>query len=116
MTIRDHYVVVPVTPAEVQVGRGSLLATLCNLPEVGSLVTVWSSPPPAEQRQALFETLADRLDRVRRGIHDIDGCRAQQVDAPTAAQVIADYWAGQTQTHGEMDNRLRSRPLVGGTA
>ena len=116
MTIRDHYVVVPVTPGEVQFSRGSLLAPLCNLPVLGSLITLWSSPPPAEQRQALFETLADRLDRVRRGIHDIEGCRAQQVDATTAAQVISDYWAGQTQVHGEIDNRLRSQPLVGETS
>ena len=116
MTIRDHYVVVSVTPAEVQFSRGSLLATLCDLPVVGPLLTAWSSPPPAEQRAAMFETLSDRLDSVQRGIRDIDDCRAQRVDASTAAQVIGDYWAGQTQAHGEMATRLRSRPLVGGTA
>jgi hypothetical protein len=116
MTIRDHYVVVQVTPAEVQFSRGSLLETLCELPVVGPLLTAWTAPPLAEQRAAMFETLSDRLDSVQRGIRDIDDCRAQQVDATTAAQVIEEYWAGRTQANGEMATRLRSRPLVGGPA
>jgi len=49
MTIRDHYIVVPVTPAEVQFERESVTQQLAKLPVVGLLVQAWFAPRSEER-------------------------------------------------------------------
>ncbi|MFD1568947.1 hypothetical protein, partial [Halolamina litorea] len=44
MTIRDHYIVVPVTPAEVQFERESVTQQLAKLPVIGLLIQAWLAP------------------------------------------------------------------------
>lgn len=116
MTIRDHYVVVTVRPAEIQFGSESLFDRLCEVPLLGTIITAWRGPPVEEQRAAMFETLDDRLDRVERGIREIDGCQSHRIDAATAAAVIGEYWTGESVDAGRMNQRLRTCPIVGGEA
>ena len=113
MTIRDHYVVITVSPEEVQFERESILAALTDVPLLGVFVRALTAPPPETQREALFTTLEDRLSRVQAGIRDMKGCEAMVVDASDGAQVISEFWAGQTLEYGDFEEALRTRPLVG---
>jgi len=67
MTIRDHYIVVPVTPAEVQFERESVTQQLAKLPVVGLLVQAWFAPRSEEEFDAMGAELTERLRRVERG-------------------------------------------------
>ncbi|MDT3435550.1 hypothetical protein [Haloarcula sp. 1CSR25-25] len=113
MTIRDHYVVVTVTPEEVQFERESVLAKVSDLPVLGVFVRAVTAPPLAVQRRELFTELDDRLSRVQSGLRDLDGCEARIVDASDATQLIGEFWAGQTLEYGDFERTLRTRPLVG---
>jgi len=77
MTIRDHYIVVPVTPAEVQFERESVTQQLAKLPVVGLLVQAWFAPRSEEE----FDANGSRTHRTastgREGIREIEGCSAQ---------------------------------------
>lgn len=115
MTIRDHYVVVCVTPDEVQFEQHSIHEKLGRIPVLGVFVRVLVAPPADEQRAAMFETLTDRLETVERGIRGIDGCRASRVNGVEAARIVGGYWAGKELTYGDLDQALRTRPLVGQT-
>lgn len=97
MTIRDHYVIVPITPTEVQFQRDSLVQQLARLPLVGILVRLVTRPPQAAVRQALVTGLDDRLSRVEAGVREIEGCAATRVRATEAATLIRAFWAGQPQ-------------------
>ena len=113
MTIRDHYIVVPVTPAEVQFERESVANQLARLPIVGLLVQAWFAPPVAEEVQAMRSELTERLRRIETGIREIDGCSAQRVDADEMATLLASFWNGESRDDGEMDARIRTTPFVG---
>ncbi len=114
MTIRDHYVVVPVTPAEVQFERESLTRKLARLPLLGALLSAWLAPDAAEQRAAMFDALDERLRRVELGLREIDGCAAHRVSAGEATRLVAEFWAGEPLEYGDLRRVLRTRPLVGG--
>lgn len=113
MTIRDHYVVVPVTPAEVQFDQGSLIEQLADLPVLGMFIQTVCAPPRAEERAALFDALDDRLTRVETGLREIDGCSAHRVPATDAVQIIGDFWAGHDREYGNIEQTLRRTPYVG---
>jgi len=113
MTIRDHYVIVTVSPSEVQFEQESVLAALGDVPVLGVFVRAMTAPPLEVQRKALFETLDERLSRVQSGIRDLDGCEAMVVDASAGTKVISEFWAGQTLEYGDFEQTLRTRPLVG---
>ncbi|WP_343063154.1 hypothetical protein [Halosimplex rubrum] len=113
MTIRDHYVVVPVTPGEVQFEQESLVQKLAGLPVLGVFVRAYFAPRVEERRDALFEELDDRLRRIRTGLREIDGCNAHRVDTAEATRVVGEFWAGESQEYGDMDQVLRTRAMVG---
>jgi hypothetical protein len=113
MTIRDHYVIVPVTPQEVQFDRDSLAQQLADIPLVGLFVQAWLAPPLDEQRQAMFEALTERRQRVETGLRDIDGCDARRVDADEAARLVGEFWAGDSREYDDLRQALRTTPLVG---
>jgi len=115
MTIRDHYVVVSVTPEEVRFERESVLNKLVGVPVVGTFVQAWNAPSLEDQRATMFETLEERVRRVEGGIREIEGCQAHRVDATAATQLVGEFWAGQELDYGDMSQALRRRPLVGGT-
>jgi hypothetical protein len=114
MTIRDHYVVVPVSPAEVQFEDESLTQQLANLPVVGLFVRAWLAPGVETQREGMFDELDERQRRVTQGLREIEGCDAQRVDVGEATRLIGEFWAGERREYGDMDRVLRTRPLVGG--
>lgn len=113
MTIRDHYVVVSVTPGEVQFERESLLQKLAAIPLVGLFVRAWLAPRLEEQRASMFDALDDRVRRIEAGLRGIDGCDARRVDVTTATRLISEFWAGEPRDYGDMRRVLRTRPLVG---
>lgn len=112
MTIRDHYIVVPVTPAEVQFERESVAHQLARLPVVGLLVQAWFAPRVEEEFDAMRSELTERLRRIEIGIREIEGCSAQRVDADEMATLLASFWNGETRDTGEMDERIRRTPLI----
>jgi hypothetical protein len=113
MTIRDHYVIVSVSPDEVQFGRESHAQKLAVLPVVGLFIQALFGPGNEAQDDALFEALDERLRRIRNGIREIDGCGARQVSAIDATQLIGEFWAGEDFAYGDLSEALRTRPLVG---
>ena len=116
MTIRDHYVIVSVRPAEVQFERESHAQKLVSLPVVGMLVQAWFGPRREDEHEAMFETLDERLRRIRQGLRDIDGCRAHHVDVTDATALIGEFWSGEEFGYEDFSTALRTRPMVGETA
>ena len=114
MTIRDHYVVVPVTPGEVRFERESLTRGLARLPVVGVLLSAWRAPGRAETRAAMAGVLDDRLHQLERGLRGLDGVTARRVDATTAARLVAACWTGEEREDDGLGASLRGMPLVGG--
>ena len=112
MTIRDHYVVVPVTPREVRFERDGLAAKLADLPLVGVLIRAATSPPVAEERAAMADELDERLRQVERGLRGIEDVEASRIDAEELTGVIGEFWAGQSLDHGDLSHRIRTTPLV----
>lgn len=116
MTIRDHYVVVPVTPAEVQFEAASLTQQLAELPAVGWLVRLWLAPRQPAQHQALFDALDERVRQVRLGLREIDGCETRRVEATAATRLVGEFWAGEARAYDDMHRVLRTSPIVGEAA
>ena len=114
MTIRDHYVVVAVTPREVQFDRESLAQKLAALPLLGLAVRALTAPRRAEQRAAMFEALDERLQQMEAGLREIEDCSATRVDVAEATTLLAEYWHGDDHAHGDPAWKLRTGPLVGG--
>jgi len=107
MTIRDHYIVVPVTPAEVQFERESVTQQLAKLPVVGLLVQAWFAPRSEEEFDAMGAELLT-ASTGREGIREIEGCSAQGVDADEMATLLASFWNGEIRDEGEMGERIRN--------
>ena len=114
MTIRDHYVVVPVSPEEVRFEQASIAEQLAELPVLGLFVRELFAPRAAVEREALIDELDDRLDRVRSGLRGIEGCTAHRVDATEATKIIGEYWSDESMAYGDLDRLLRTQGIVGG--
>ncbi|WP_310732965.1 hypothetical protein [Halostella salina] len=113
MTIRDHYVVVPVTPAEVQFERESVSQRLTAIPVLGIFVQAWFAPRRAAQHDAMLRALSERCRRLEGGIREMDGCSATRVETTEAVRLLGEYWTGERSTYGDLRQVLRTRPLVG---
>lgn len=111
MTIRDHYVVVPVTPGETHFDRDDLIGRLADLPLLGLFVHALAAPPRAVERGEMAATLEDRLRRVTAGLREIDDCEAHRVPAGEATRVLAAFWTDD-EPDDHLSGRLRSRSLV----
>lgn len=111
-TIRKHYVIVPVRPDEVRFEAESLTQKLTRLPVIGLFLKIWLAPRIEAERAAMLNALDERCRRVVRGLREIDGCTASRVSAADAAQVVAEFWSGESVTYDDPDRVLRSRPLV----
>ncbi|TSD16179.1 hypothetical protein DP107_03190 [Haloglomus irregulare] len=115
MTIRDHYVVVPVTPEEVSFERESMVERLSVIPVLGVFIRAVLAGGEAEQHAAMVETLDDRLARTERGLREIDGCGARRVPAADAALLVAKFWTGEEREYGDAPESVFGRtPIVGG--
>lgn len=114
MTIRDHYIVVPVTPAEVQFERESVAHQLARIPIIGLLVQAWFAPRVEEEFEAMRTEVTERLRRIEMGIRGIEGCSAQRVGADEMAALLVSFWNGETRDDGEMGERIRTTPLIRG--
>lgn len=115
MTIRDHYVIVPVRPADVQFERESIVDQLSRIPVLGLVVRALTAPPVETQRAVLREALDERLRSATTGLRDIDGCTASRVPAVEAVELVGDFWTGEDLPQGDLSRRLRSTPIVGGS-
>lgn len=112
MTIREHYVVVEVTPTEGRYDRDGITRRLAAVPGLGLAVRAVTAPPVAAERAAMFEALDERLRRVERGLRDIEGCDARRLDVAEALALISEFWAGASREYQDPDRVLRTRPLV----
>jgi hypothetical protein len=112
MTIRDHYVLVPVSPDEVRYERASLLDRLTGVPVLGFVVDIWTAPAAAEERAAMLAELADRRERVAQGVRNIQGCGTHRVPATDLAKLVAEYWTGTDLVYGTPDDILRTTSMI----
>ena len=112
MTIRDHYVLVPVTPQEVRFERDGLAAKLADLPLFGVIIRVAMSPPVAEERAAMAGKLDNRIHKIERGLRGIEDIDASRVDAEELTGVIGEFWAGRDIDHGDISQRTRTTSFV----
>ncbi|WP_135820857.1 hypothetical protein [Halostella litorea] len=112
MTIRDHYVVVPVIPAEVQFERESVSQKLTAVPVLGLFVQAWFAPAKAAQHEAMSSALSERCRRLEGGIREMDGCSATRVATADAVKLLGEYWSGERPEYGDMERVLRTRPVV----
>jgi hypothetical protein len=113
MTIREHYIIVPVRPEEIRYERESIMGKLVELPFIGRILEMATAPPLEEERHLLFDELDDRLRRVERGIREIQGCTTQRVEAAELARVTGEYWAGEELAYDDFENAIRTAPMVG---
>lgn len=113
-TIRDHYVLVPVAPREVQFERESLTQQLARLPVLGVFIAMWHAPRQEERHQAMVDALNERLRRVEQGLREIDGCNAHRVDAAALAQLVGEFWTGESLDESDLSRTLRSQSLLRG--
>ncbi|MFC6863073.1 hypothetical protein ACFQGE_06305 [Halomicroarcula sp. GCM10025817] len=114
MTIRDHYVIVAVTPREVQFDSESLLQQLAGVPILGLFITAWFAPRLSDERQAMFDELDSRLRRVEGGIREIDGCDVRRLDAHEALGVVGNFWTNEGYRTETLDQLARRSPIVSG--
>ncbi|WP_135665821.1 hypothetical protein [Halorhabdus rudnickae] len=112
MTIRDHYIIIPVQPREVRYERKSLIEKLAGIPVLGILVQIWTAPPKEEERAVMLEELDERRRRVERGLRGIEGCDTRVVDTTELTQLIAEYWSGTEIEYGNPEQVLRRAPLI----
>ncbi|MFB6362097.1 MAG: hypothetical protein ABEH59_12360 [Halobacteriales archaeon] len=112
MTIREHYVIVPVRPEEIRFEPDSFAGQLGELPLVGWLLGRWSGPSQAAQRTALFDALDERVRQVRTGLGAIDGCAASRVEGRRAARLVGAFWAGEGREYHAAERALRTNPIV----
>ena len=119
-SIREFYVVVPVSRLDVQrpgvsVGHRSLLDSLSGLPYVGGFFTAFGasrqgySPEELEVRQVT--ELARRLDVVSDGIRSLDGCDATRVALPELVGLLQDFWGAGAATN-ESPSAVRTTPVI----
>ena len=114
MTIRDHYVVVSVSPRDVRFERESIAQKLAVIPVLGILIQARFGPNPEKQREAMFDALDERVRQIETGLREIEGCHARRIDAEAAVDVIGEYWMGETRDLGDIEKKLRRMPLVRG--
>jgi hypothetical protein len=112
MTIRDHYILIPVRPEEVRYERESLVEKLAAIPVLGIFVQIWTAPPAEEERAVMIEELDERRRRIERGLRGIEGCDTRPVDAAELTQLIAEYWSGTEIEYGNPDQVLRTSPVI----
>jgi len=112
MTIRDHYVLIPVRPEDVRYERASLLEKFAGIPLLGILVQIWAAPPEAEERAAMLKELDERRRRAERGLRGIEGCDTRPVDAAELTHLIAEYWTGTEIEYGNPEQVLRTSPVI----
>lgn len=122
MAIREHYVIVPVKPQEVQFAPESLKRKLVTVPYLGVgiylglrvLARLRGRHPGVVERAAQLEALDTRCDSITGGLRDINGCDARRVPTDGLTRVVGEFWAGTDLEYGDMNRVLRRAPIVQG--
>lgn len=115
MTIRDHYIVVPVTPDEVRFERRSLTQRLTDIPVLGVFIEAVVAPRRDEERAAMFEAVDERARLLRQGVREIEGCTAHRVTAADAAELLASFWRGEAVAYDDPAAVITRRPIADGS-
>lgn len=113
MTIRDHYVIVPVTPHEVQFDQESLAQQLASLPVIGTLISAWYAPRVLDEREAMFEELDSRIRRLEGGLREIEGCGTTRLSAEESLAVLGQFWTQEEYEPEMLDALARTRSIIG---
>jgi hypothetical protein len=114
MTIRDHYIVIPVTPAEVRYDHESLVQRLTTLPIVGVFVTVFFAARYDDERAAMFDAIAERTRLVESGLREMGRCDAHHIGAAEAAELLSSFWRGEQVQYDDPEQVVSRKPLIRG--
>ncbi|MDY7082628.1 MAG: hypothetical protein SXQ77_09545 [Halobacteria archaeon] len=112
MTIREHYVLVPVSPREIRFEPDSIYDKLADIPVVSFVVQKLKKKPDAEERAAMAKELDERLKQVESGVGNITGCETTRVKAGEMTRLVIEYWKGEEIEHGNLSNRIQTRPVI----
>lgn len=103
--LRRYYVIVPVSPLDVQrdsssVDPTSLVGRLSDLAYVGGFVRALRAfrhgESIEERRRRQRVELDRRLDAVSQGLRSISGCSTRRLDTPALARLLNEFWSGTT--------------------
>jgi hypothetical protein len=72
------------------------------------------APRREAERAAMFDTMADRLQVVERGLREIDGCDARRIEAAEAFELLTSFWRGEEVQYDDPDRVVSRRLLIGG--
>ncbi|MFB6312186.1 MAG: hypothetical protein ABEH64_13515 [Salinirussus sp.] len=112
-SVREHYVIIAVTPREIRVEGGGLRSWVGKCERFGSLWNGLLGPSEAAVREAMGTELAERSRRVVRGLSGIDGLAAHRVEAVTVGTVVEEFWV-DTDLDTHDSQRYRKTPIVTG--
>ncbi|MFB6254779.1 MAG: hypothetical protein ABEI06_09220 [Halobacteriaceae archaeon] len=114
MAIRDHYVIVTVTPADIQSNQSRLISFLQSLPGVGTLFGLFAMESEVEQRAEMLTILETRLRNLNNGLREIPDTEVSRVSANQGMKIIAEFWNGNEQEYRDMEKVLRTNPILRG--
>mgnify|MGYP006286936575 CR=1 FL=1 len=114
MTIREHFVVVPISPKEVHFEYGSIIEKLARIPIIELVISTVFSPNKLDVRIEMVDSLSHRLQRVESGLRDIDGCSARRLSAEESASIIRRFWDREVASDGIQPGQIPRQPIISG--
>lgn len=108
--LREFYIIVPVGPNDTP-GEGDS-GGISSIPVLGRLL---GGKGESLDTARLLQELDERLSLVENeGIQNLDGCRAERLDAGELTQVLMEFWDGSGTEYDDMNQVIRSSTLVSG--
>lgn len=118
-SVREYYILVAVEELDVQLADQTLWDTLRDAPVVGSLCAmIGAGRSDLSEGELLVRQqreLNNRLQRVRRGITELPGCRPEPVSAARLTDLLEEYWTGQPSHHADEGTgsiRFHDMPII----
>lgn len=112
MTIRQHFVIVPVSPNEVHFEYGSITEKLVRIPIFGLFISTIFSPDRLDEQLEMADALSRRLRRVESGLREIDGCSATRLSVEETVNVIGRFWENEAYGEESESRPIPKQPLV----
>lgn len=115
-SVREYYMLVPVSPRDVQMREYGAFEKLRQLDGVGEIYETVAGEMAGlsdeELRAEQHRELQERIDDVVGAIQSLDECEARILSSNDLARVIEEYWTGERTEYDETSDRMRSVPVV----
>lgn len=118
-SVREYYILVAVEELDVQLADETLWDTLRDAPVVGPLCAmIGAGRSDLSEGELLVRQqreLDNRLQRVRRGVTELPGCRPEPVSAARLTDLLDEYWTSQPSHHADEGTgslRFHDMPII----